>query len=465
VQLADIYSIGLQSGLSQEQAQAAMAIAKTEAALNGEVGDNGQSFGPFQFYSGGQLKNFARDMGVPMAQAGHIASSQPDVAARWALNGYLGDALRAGARQGLSGAQLATYGQRYGQVSVSPERAGTNYSSLFGNGQAPPQTTSQPPSFDEALAAAKAPSSAQGMGGAGPLTMGSMQPASQPPSFDEALASAGGLRAPATAAARGGYVFPVQGYSGQVQDHWGAVKGGSDLFAPRGTPVDVMAPGKVTESGWDSVGGNSLLVQGDDGNQYYYAHFDSPSALKVGQRVNAGDYVAPVGDTGDAKGKGTHLHIGIGPEIKLGSDKYGGTGGDYDAVGLLQRTLSGGGGGGAQAQAPAQAPAQAQPPSFDDALAQSTAQPASPASSARVQPPSFDDALKESMSQAPPARTTGSSWTSVANQAPDAVSIFGLNPTNDAMNVSPQFFGGSAGVDPGMSSPPPPALVGGGWPV
>lgn len=145
--------------------------------------------------------------------------------------------------------------------------------------------------------------------------------------------------AAATGPDQAGRVFPVQGFSGPVQDHWGSVLGGSDLMAPRGTPIVVMEPGKVIESGWDNVGGNSLLVQGNDGNQYYYAHFDSPSALKVGQQVAAGQYVAPVGNTGDAKGGPTHLHIGIGPDIKLGADKYGGTGGDYNAVGLLQSTL------------------------------------------------------------------------------------------------------------------------------
>lgn len=137
----------------------------------------------------------------------------------------------------------------------------------------------------------------------------------------------------------GGMVFPVQGFKGPVQDHWGSVLGGSDLMAPRGTPISVMEGGKVLESGWDNVGGNSLLIQGNDGNQYYYAHFDKPSDLKVGQQVTAGTYVAPVGNTGDASGGPTHLHIGIGPDIKLGADKYGGTGGDYNAVGLLQSTL------------------------------------------------------------------------------------------------------------------------------
>ena len=135
------------------------------------------------------------------------------------------------------------------------------------------------------------------------------------------------------------YVFPVEGFQGKVQDHWGSVTGGSDLFAPRGTSVVAMRGGKVLESGYNSVGGNSVLIQGDDGNQYYYAHFDDAPSVKVGQTVAAGTYLGPVGDTGDAKGTGTHLHLGIGPSIMLGADKYGGTGGDYDAVGLLQRTL------------------------------------------------------------------------------------------------------------------------------
>ena len=136
-----------------------------------------------------------------------------------------------------------------------------------------------------------------------------------------------------------GYVFPVQDFQGKVQDHWGSVLGGSDLFAPRGTPVVAMRGGKVLESGYNTIGGNAVLVQGDDGNQYYYAHFDKPPSVKVGDTVDAGTPIGVVGNTGDAQNTGTHLHIGIGPDIKLGADKYGGTGGDYDAVGLLQRTL------------------------------------------------------------------------------------------------------------------------------
>jgi murein DD-endopeptidase MepM/ murein hydrolase activator NlpD len=143
-----------------------------------------------------------------------------------------------------------------------------------------------------------------------------------------------------------GMVFPVVGYQGQINDHWGEVKGGSDIMADRGTPVVAMEAGKVLESGYNKVGGNSVLIQGDDGNQYYYAHFDQAPSVKVGDNINAGTFLGPVGNTGDASGGPTHLHIGIGPSILLGADKYGGTGGDYDAVGMLRSVLSGSQGSG-----------------------------------------------------------------------------------------------------------------------
>lgn len=136
-----------------------------------------------------------------------------------------------------------------------------------------------------------------------------------------------------------GYIFPVVGWHGVVQLHWGSVPGGSDLFAARGTPVVAMHAARVITAGWDSIGGNAVFAQGTDGLQYYYAHFNATPAVQAGQIIAAGTYLGPVGNTGDASGGATHLHIGIGPTILLGADKFGGTGGTFNAVGLLQRTL------------------------------------------------------------------------------------------------------------------------------
>ena len=113
------------------------AILITEGGLAGDVGDRGFSFGPFQFYGGGgQLNNFAAQYGFgkDWRSAGQYILKNPLVAADWALRpgGYLGDTIRSGMSQGIQGADLATYAQKYGQVSVTPERAGRVYNSISG---------------------------------------------------------------------------------------------------------------------------------------------------------------------------------------------------------------------------------------------------------------------------------------------------------------------------------------------
>jgi hypothetical protein len=128
--------IALASGLGIEGAKVAQAILVTEGGMTGAVGDQGQSFGPLQFYKYGQLPNYANAMGVPLDQAGQYAIRNPESAITWALQTYLGDAIKRGMAEGLSGSDLATYVQRYGQVSVNPEMAGQNYAALFGSGQA-----------------------------------------------------------------------------------------------------------------------------------------------------------------------------------------------------------------------------------------------------------------------------------------------------------------------------------------
>lgn len=137
-----------------------------------------------------------------------------------------------------------------------------------------------------------------------------------------------------------GYSFPVLGYQGQVALHHGSVRGGSDIFAPEGTPVVAMRGGTVISARYDNTGGNTVFVQGDDGNQYYYAHLRDGPLVGPG-RVETGQPLGFVGQTGNARGTGAHLHIGIGPAISNGVGPYGGTGGEFDAVGLLQRALGG----------------------------------------------------------------------------------------------------------------------------
>jgi murein DD-endopeptidase MepM/ murein hydrolase activator NlpD len=138
------------------------------------------------------------------------------------------------------------------------------------------------------------------------------------------------------------YVFPVQGYRDAVQLHHGTFPGASDLFASRGTPVLAMHGGRVDGAGDGQLGGNFVIVTGDDGLDYYYAHGDRLPAVQKGARISTGTFLFGVGDTGNAVQAGPHLHIGIGHGILDGAGPTGGAGANFDAVALLREVLTGG---------------------------------------------------------------------------------------------------------------------------
>jgi murein DD-endopeptidase MepM/ murein hydrolase activator NlpD len=124
----------------------------------------------------------------------------------------------------------------------------------------------------------------------------------------------------------GGYVFPVYGPS-SFTDTFGAPRGdvsggwhhGDDIFAPLGAPILAVATGTVFSVGWNEVGGNRLWLRDGAGNEFYYAHLSAYTPLAVnGNRVNAGDVLGFVGNTGDAQGTPFHLHFEIHPVGLLG---------------------------------------------------------------------------------------------------------------------------------------------------
>jgi murein DD-endopeptidase MepM/ murein hydrolase activator NlpD len=128
----------------------------------------------------------------------------------------------------------------------------------------------------------------------------------------------------------GGYVFPVYGPSSFVNtfgtersDVSGGWHHGDDIFAPLGAPILAVASGTVFSVGWNKVGGNRLWLRDGQGNLFYYAHLSAFTPLAVnGSKVQAGDVLGFVGNTGDAQGTPTHLHFEIHPVglIGLGYD-------------------------------------------------------------------------------------------------------------------------------------------------
>jgi murein DD-endopeptidase MepM/ murein hydrolase activator NlpD len=122
----------------------------------------------------------------------------------------------------------------------------------------------------------------------------------------------------------GPYVFPVYGQV-SFTDTYGAFRAdtgwhhGDDIFAQLGTPVLAVAKGVVFSVGWNTLGGNRLWLSDRQGNQFYYAHLSAYSPLAVnGARVNAGDVLGFVGNTGDAITTPYHLHFEIHPVSLLG---------------------------------------------------------------------------------------------------------------------------------------------------
>ncbi len=117
---------------------------------------------------------------------------------------------------------------------------------------------------------------------------------------------------------------PVPGPVHFVED-WHAPRAGgtfhegNDVLAPLDTPAVAVVNGVIRQK----IGpkqGNAIWLDGDDGNQYFYAHFDAYAG--VDRRVAAGEVIGYVGNTGDAAGGPTHVHFEIHPAGGPAVDAY-----------------------------------------------------------------------------------------------------------------------------------------------
>ena len=112
----------------------------------------------------------------------------------------------------------------------------------------------------------------------------------------------------------GTIVCPVQGTSA-YGDTWGAPRSGgrrhqgTDMLATTGTPLQAVIGGFVSQRS-NRLGGVTISLQGDNGNRYYYAHLSAYEG--PGGRVEQGQVIGYVGDTGNATGV-PHLHFEIRP--------------------------------------------------------------------------------------------------------------------------------------------------------
>ena len=157
---------------------------------------------------------------------------------------------------------------------------------------------------------------------------GRTEGAAQPPGryefrvFDGGAGSGtGAVAASAPAAlATGGFdlvdhIFPVRGRhsyaSGQAAfgaERSGHTHQGHDVFARCGTPLVAARGGVVKLNTFERSAGNYVVIDGEGTDlDYVYMHLQEPSALAKGVRVQTGQRIGNVGDTGDAHG--CHLHF------------------------------------------------------------------------------------------------------------------------------------------------------------
>jgi murein DD-endopeptidase MepM/ murein hydrolase activator NlpD len=112
-----------------------------------------------------------------------------------------------------------------------------------------------------------------------------------------------------------GAIFPVRGPHdyGQGAAAFGAGRAGhshegQDVMARCGTALVAARGGTVVMRTYQALAGNYLVIQDPvTGESNMYAHLRDPALVRRGQRVETGQPIGVVGDTGDASA--CHLHF------------------------------------------------------------------------------------------------------------------------------------------------------------
>jgi peptidoglycan LD-endopeptidase LytH len=151
----------------------------------------------------------------------------------------------------------------------------------------------------------------------------------------------------AGSAPRGGVpqlIFPVVGHS-TFTDDYGDPRGhgrhaGNDIMAARRAPAVAVEAGTIRFHTTSARAGCMLYLNGRSGTQYLYIHLNNDlttkndnrgrcvagvafaKGLKSGQRVELGQHIAYVGDSGDADGIQPHLHFERHPRGGAATNPY-----------------------------------------------------------------------------------------------------------------------------------------------
>lgn len=121
----------------------------------------------------------------------------------------------------------------------------------------------------------------------------------------------------------GDVACPIGEPHGPITDSWGAPRSGGrshkgvDIMADMGVPLYAYQPGTVRRTS-SQLGGISLWITSDSGDQYYYAHLSGYApGIQSGSRVEVGQLIGYNGSTGNSSGPHLHweVHPGGGPPV------------------------------------------------------------------------------------------------------------------------------------------------------
>ena len=105
------------------------------------------------------------------------------------------------------------------------------------------------------------------------------------------------------------YVRPSQArLTSLFGTRWGTVHEGIDLAGPIGTPIYAVTDGVVEEAGPATGFGMWVVLRHTDGTQSVYGHVNRMFVEK-GERVEAGEEIAEIGNRGYSTGPHLHLEI------------------------------------------------------------------------------------------------------------------------------------------------------------
>lgn len=120
-------------------------------------------------------------------------------------------------------------------------------------------------------------------------------------------------------------IWPLKGIRGWVTQIFGPsinpfgrywyLHRGLDIAAPYGVPVMATAAGKVVKKDFDKTGfGYYIDIQHKYGFKTRYAHLQR-QVVQVGQRINQGEIIGTVGNTGMSTGPHLHYEVMIGTHL------------------------------------------------------------------------------------------------------------------------------------------------------